>query len=86
VTNVEHIIDQRGRLVVGSGWIWKQYQDFALGLAGIFWVMIAMKVVVAFIKDWRASAAALCGQLALVSAIVAGLWAAHLSDKWSLLP
>jgi hypothetical protein len=47
---------------------------------------VAVKVVVAFIKDWRASAAALCGQLALASAIVAGLWAAQLSDRWSLLP
>jgi hypothetical protein len=71
---------------MGSGWLLQQWQDFALGVAVIFWMWVAVKVVVAFIKDWRASAAALCGQLALASAIVAGLWTAHLSDKWSLLP
>ena len=70
---------------MGSEWLW-QLQNFALGIAVIFWMWVALKVVVAFINDWRASAAALCGQLALASAIVAGLWVAHLSDKWSLLP
>jgi hypothetical protein len=43
---------------VGSGWLWKQLQDFGIGVAAIFWMRVAVKIVVAFINDWRASAAA----------------------------
>ncbi len=63
-------------------WLIQQWQDFALGLAVLFWVLVALRVVAAFFSNWRASAATLCGQLALLCAIVAGLWAAHLMDKW----
>ena len=41
---------------MGSGWLWQQLQDFALGIAVIFWLWVALKAVAAFINDWRASA------------------------------
>jgi len=36
---------------MGTGWLWRQMQDFALGIAVIFWLWVAVKVVVAFIND-----------------------------------
>jgi hypothetical protein len=63
-------------------WLLQLYKDFALGTAVIFWVWVLLQVVGAFVTEPRQAAAKACGVLAWVFAMLAILWAAHLSDKY----
>lgn len=57
-------------------WLWHQFQDFALGIAAVFWIGVLLHLA---IWSWRAPrqlGAVLCGELALLCAIVGLLWAA----------
>jgi len=63
-------------------WLWAQYEQVAISAAVAFWAWVLWRVVLAFVHNWRDAAAKLCGSLALLSAILALLWAAHLSDKY----
>ena len=67
-------------------WLWSQWQDFALGLAAMFWAGVGWRVIRAYWENWRQQLAITCGLLAGLSAILAVSWAAHLGEKYGWLP
>ena len=67
-------------------WFWSQWQDFALGCAVIYSGFILLGLGRWASVDAHGLAAQVCGTLATAFAGLALLWAAHLGDKWHLLP
>jgi len=60
----------------------QQFQDFALGIALIFWGIALIGLVRMFRDEPRQTAAKLSGSLAWFFTLLAILWTAHLSDKY----
>lgn len=63
-------------------WLYQQFNDFAFGIAVIFWASAIIGLVRMFVTEPRQTAAKLCGSLAWFFTLLAILWAAHLSDKY----
>ncbi len=55
-------------------WLWSQWQDFALGCAGLFGLYIIVQIIDWARRDWHSLARVLCGELALVFALLVLLW------------
>ena len=63
-------------------WLWHQFQNVALVIGGVFWIWVIWQIGLWARRDPRQFARVLCGDLALGFAILALLWAGHLSDKY----
>jgi hypothetical protein len=63
-------------------WLHQQYNDFTLGVALIFWGAVLVGLIRLLWTEPRQTARKLCGAAAWFFALLAILWAAHLSDKY----
>ncbi len=67
-------------------WLWQQFQDFALGVALLFWAWVVLQVFAYARVAPRPAARIACGLAAYAFSLLAVLWAAHLGDKYQWLP
>ena len=63
-------------------WLHEQFNDFALGVAIIVWCSALLGLIRLLCTEPRETARKLCGVAAWFFALLAILWAAHLSDKY----